>query len=35
MKRLCLTCKNKRCMHLCHFQNQPAPKPPLVQPKAA
>jgi hypothetical protein len=23
MKRLCLTCKNKRCLHLCNFQPQP------------
>lgn len=31
MKRLCLTCKNKGCVHLCRFQEQPVPKARLVQ----
>jgi hypothetical protein len=31
MKRLCLTCKNKGCVHLCRFHEQSGPKPRLVQ----
>jgi len=31
MKRLCLTCKNKGCRHLCRFQEQPVHKPQVVQ----